>query len=91
MEVIAHDQADVDSDPDNHLDSEDDQTNEIAVPLFSRGCSCPRVIGDHCRVDVASVSRSRFCVDFQSAAWRRLSCQFRVVGAMTIAVVDCVA
>ena len=37
MEVIAHDQADVDSDPDNHLNSEDDQTQlEIAVPLFSK-------------------------------------------------------
>lgn len=37
IEVIAHQQADRDSDPNNHIESEDDQTSlMIRVPLFSK-------------------------------------------------------
>jgi uncharacterized repeat protein (TIGR01451 family) len=37
MQVSSYDQADVDSDPNNNVEAEDDQTRlEIAVPLFSK-------------------------------------------------------
>ena len=37
LEVVSHDQADVDSDPNNHIASEDDQNElQVRVPLYSK-------------------------------------------------------